>query len=347
LGAKGTTGVIVDNAIGILGTGRYLPPHRLSNQDLIDRYLLDTTDEWVIARTGIRERRVVGPEESTSGLGLRAGRRALANAGITPDQVGAILVATSSPDMLQPPTACLIQGRLGAARAFACDVAAVCSGFLYAMVMGAGLLSLDPALDYVLVIGAEAYSRILDYSDRSTCFFFGDGAGAVVLGRTSSAGILSYALGADGSRSPIMGMPAGGTAAPAHAVTVAYGLHHFRMAGRQVWDFVSDVLPRIVESLLEQASLNVGDIDLFIPHQANAKLLKHAFATAGVPEERIFINLAHHANTAAASVPIALAEAAEAEMLQPGSRVLLVAFGGGLTWGGMVLEWSAQGDGRR
>jgi 3-oxoacyl-[acyl-carrier-protein] synthase-3 len=334
--------MIVQNSIGIVGTGQYLPEHRLTNQQLIDRYLLDTTDDWIVSRTGIRERRVVGPEESTSGLGTCAGRCALDNAGITPDQVGAVLVATSTPDMLQPPTACLIQGRLGATHAFACDISAVCSGFMYGMVMGAGLLSIDPALQYVLIIGAEAYSRILDYSDRTTCFFFGDGAGAVVLGRTSSAGILSYALGADGTRSPVMGMPAGGTAAPAHAVTVAYGQHHFRMAGREVWEFVSDVLPRVVHGLLEQALLTADDIDLFVPHQANAKLLQHAFAAAGVPEERVFINVERHANTAAASVPIALAEAVETARLRPGDRVLLVAFGGGLTWGGMVLEWSGS-----
>ncbi len=330
--------------VGVAGTGYYVPACSLTNQELIDRYGLDTTDAWIVEKTGIRERRVAGPDETTSTLGARAGLRALEAAGVAPEELDAVLVATSSPDMMQPPTACLVQSELGARRALACDVGAVCSGFIYALVMGAGLLTTRPDLSSVLVVGAETYSRILDYTDRSTCIFFGDGAGAVVLQRTASPGLLSYTLGADGSRAPVIGVPAGGVASPAYAAAVAYGHQYFRMEGRQVWDFVSETLPHIVDELVTRAALHVEDVDLFIPHQANAVLLRHALALADVPAERVFLNVDRYANTAGASVPIALAEAAQQGLLQPGQRVALAAFGGGLTWGGVLLQWTAEAN---
>ena len=329
--------------VGIVGTGYYLPAYSLTNRDLIDRYGLDTTDEWIVAKTGIRERRVAAPDESTSTLAVAAAERALENAGVAGDQLGAVLVATSSPDMIQPPTACIVQGRLGAAGALACDIEAVCSGFMYALVMGIGLMTMDPRMDYVLVVGAETYSRIMDYTDRTTCIFFGDGAGAAVLGRTERPSVLSYVLGADGTRSLVMGCPAGGAASPAHAETVAYGHHYFRMEGRQVWDFVVDTLPRVVDELLSRASLGIEDVDLVIPHQANEVLVREALSRANVPLERVFFNIDRYANTAGASVPIAVAEAASLGLLKAGDRALLVAFGGGLTWGGMLVEWPRDG----
>lgn len=337
----------VAKAVGIVGTGYYLPEHSLNNQDLIDRYGLDTTDEWIISKTGIRERRIAAPDESTSSLAVRAAERALEDAGISGDQLGAVLVATSSPDMIQPPTACIVQGELGARHALACDVSAVCTGFMYAMVLGTGLMAVDQGLDYALIVGAETYSRIIDYSDRTTCVFFGDGAGAAVLGRCSTPSVLSYVLGADGTRSPVMGCPAGGTVFPAHAETVAYGQHYFRMQGREVWDFVIDTLPRVVEEVLERASLGIDDVDLVIPHQANEVLLREALTQARVPLERVYFNIDRYGNTAGASVPIALAEAASLGLLKPGDRALLVAFGGGLTWGGMLVEWPLNGCTRR
>ena len=323
----------------IIGTGHYLPRRRLTNQELITRYRLDTSDEWIVSKTGIRERRIAAADESTTTLAVRAAQQALKSAGITGDQLGAILVSTSSPDTIQPPTACLVQAALNARRAFAYDLGAVCSGFVYSLVTALGLMAVQPGLDYVLVVSAETYSRILDYTDRTTCIFFGDGAGAVVLARSSRPSILSFYLAADGTRSPLIGCPSDGPGAMPHLEEMDVTRRCFRMDGKRVWDFVVAVVPQLVEEVLRRAALGCDAVDLVIPHQANEVLLRHAFSATGIPLARVFINLSHYGNTASASVPIALSEAVAQHLIKPGDRVLLLAFGGGLTWGGLLLEW--------
>ncbi|MCX5265952.1 3-oxoacyl-ACP synthase III family protein [Streptomyces sp. NBC_00199] len=325
-------------AVGIIGTGSYLPEHVVTNDDLAAS--VDTSDEWVIAHTGIKERRRAAAGEVTSDLGQRAARNSLEQAGLSLDQVDALVVATSSPDKIQPSTAAHVHEKLGLQAIPAFDVGAVCSGFVYALVTAAGLMTAFPQHEHVAVVGSEVYSRILDYEDRTTCVFFGDGAGAAVLGRVPEGyGILGCALTTDSSHLDVVGVPAGGTQEPADADTVRDRRHFFHMDGRRVWEFATQAVPRVVKEALTDAGLDVRDIDLLITHQANARLIEDIAGTCGLPMDRIPTTVERYGNTAAASVPITLHEAHERGRLKRGDIVVLAAVGGGMTAGAVVLRW--------
>lgn len=324
----------------IIGWGAYVPRRVLTNADVAQ--LVDTSDEWIVERTGIRERRLAAPDESTASMAIIAAERALAIANADPLAVDLIIVATATPDYLFPATACLVQRGIGAGRAAAFDLGAGCSGFIYALAVGAHAIE-SGACRHVLVIGAETLSRITNWSDRGTCVLFGDGAGAVLLGRAPNpGGVLATHLGADGAGADWLILPAGGSRKPASAETVAQNLHTIQMDGQKVFRFATKIIPDATRKVLEQAGLSVADVDMVIAHQANARILQAAADRLGLPKEKMYANIDRYGNTSAASIPIALCEAAEAGLLQPGGRVVLVGFGAGLTWGAVLLEWGGR-----
>ncbi|MGD8794368.1 MAG: beta-ketoacyl-ACP synthase III, partial [Anaerolineae bacterium] len=291
----------------IVGWGMAVPLRVLDNDELST--MVDTSDGWIRQRTGIAERRVAGDGETTSTLSLQAARKALEVADLDPAQLDLIVVATVTPDYAFPATACLVQDGLGADRAAAFDLSAGCSGFVYGLSLAAELLSAG-RYQHALVIGAETLSRITDYTDRTTCVLFGDGAGAVVLQADAApGGVLSTVLGADGSGGDLLIQPAGGSARPASFETVRDRQHAIRMRGRQVFRFATRIMPEASRQVLEQAGLTVEDVSLFVPHQANDRILQSAARGLGLPEERIYSNLARYGNTSSASIPIALCEA--------------------------------------
>ncbi|MGW1464318.1 3-oxoacyl-ACP synthase III family protein [Streptomyces sp. NPDC002308] len=325
-------------AIGIVATGSYLPDHIVTNDDLART--VDTSDTWITSRTGIRERRRAHEDQSTSDLGRLAALAALRDHDIAAEQLDALIVATSSPDQIQPSTACNLHAGMGLHQIPAFDVGAVCSGFVYATATAAGLMNTFSQYNHVMVVGCEAYSRVLDYEDRGTCVFFGDGAGAAVLGRVPDGyGILGCDLIADSTRLDVVGIPAGGTREPADERTVAERRHFFRMDGRQVWDFATQAVPQVVKGALAAAGLDVDDVDLLITHQANARLIEECADRCGVPLDRVPMTVDRYGNTAAASVPITLDEAAAAGRLHRGDVVVLAAVGGGMTAGALVMRW--------
>lgn len=322
----------------VVGWGKYVPSRVLTNADLSD--MVDTSDEWIRTRTGIRERRLVDGDETTASMALQAARRALEAARLNPAQLDLIVVATATPDHLFPSTACLVQDGLGAARAAAFDLSAGCSGFIYALSVAAHLLSAG-AHRNALVIGAETLSRITDWTDRSTCVLFGDGAGAVVLqAGQNEGGVLSSVLGADGSGRDLLWLPAGGSREPATHRTVTERLHFIRMKGREVYRFAVGVVPDATQEVLEQAGLSLADVDLLVPHQANQRIIEAAARKLGLPPDRIYSNLEAYGNTSAASIPIALSEAVEEGCIKPGDLVVCVGFGAGLTWGAAAIRWT-------
>ena len=325
-------------AIGILGTGSYLPERVVTNDELAAH--LDTTDAWIVARTGIRTRRRAEPGTASSDLGARAALCALEGAGLTRDEVDGLLVATSSPDWVQPATACAVHAKIGLNTVPAFDVSAVCSGFVFALANAAGLMTAFDHYGRLLVVGAEVYSRILDYGDRSTCVFFGDGAGAVVLGQVPDGyGVLSTILQTDSSLVDVVGIPAGGSAEPTSEQTLALHRHSFRMDGPAVWDFATSALPAVIKQALAQSGLTVDDVDLLITHQANLRIIESISTQTGVPLHKIPTTVEQYGNTAAASVPITLDEAVRAGRVGRGSNVVLAAVGGGMTVGAVVLRW--------
>ncbi|MGW2839449.1 3-oxoacyl-ACP synthase III family protein [Streptomyces sp. NPDC001493] len=325
-------------AIGIVATGSYLPDHIVTNDDLART--VDTSDTWITSRTGIRERRRAHEDQSTSDLGRLAALAALRDHDMAAEQLDALVVATSSPDQIQPSTACNLHAGMGLHQIPAFDVGAVCSGFVYATAAAAGLMNTFSQYNHVMVVGCEAYSRVLDYEDRGTCVFFGDGAGAAVLGRVPDGyGILGCDLIADSTRLDVVGIPAGGTREPADERTVAERRHFFRMDGRQVWDFATQAVPQVVKGALAAAGLDVDDVDLLITHQANARLIEECADRCGVPLDRVPMTVDRYGNTAAASVPITLDEAAAAGRLHRGDVVVLAAVGGGMTAGALVMRW--------
>ena len=294
----------------IIGWGKYAPENVLTNDDL--SRMVDTSDEWIRTRTGIQTRHIVGEGETTATMGLRAAQAALEVANVTPDQIDLIIVATASPDYPTPATACLVQDALGATRAGAFDLAAGCSGFVYGLSVASGLIEAG-TYDTILVIGAETISHAIDWSDRGTCVLFGDGAGAVVLQASESpGGVLASVMGADGSGAELLYVPAGGCRRPTSADTVAQGLHFLRMEGRPVFRFAVNIMPRASRLVCERAGLSLDDIELFIPHQANERIIQASARALKIPAERMFTNLEHYGNTSAASIPIALCEAVEA-----------------------------------
>jgi 3-oxoacyl-[acyl-carrier-protein] synthase-3 len=323
----------------ITGWGKALPQRVLTNSEL--EKMVDTSDEWIRTRTGIAERRIAGPQESTFTLAVRAARDAIETADVAPAHVDLVVVCTFSPEFGgMPSTASLVQDALGADHAGAFDLNAACSGFIYGLAMAQATITAGIHRT-VLVIGAETMSRLIDWGDRATCVLFGDGAGAVLLQATEQpTGVLSCVLGSDGSGGELLYVPAGGSRQPASLATVQAAQHFIRMNGKEVYKFAVTTVPRSAAAAVKQAGLEIGDVDLFIPHQANIRIMQSVAATLGLPPEKLFANVEHYGNTSAASIPIALCEAVERGLVQEGSKLLLVGFGGGLSWGAATVEWA-------
>ena len=314
----------------ITGTGGYLPAKLLTNKDL--EALVDTNDEWIVSRTGIRERHIAAEGEFTSDLAVHASRRALEAAGRTPADVDLIILATSTPDMVFPSSACLLQAKLGVKRGAAFDVQAVCSGFAYALAT-ADLYVRSGQFRCALVVGAEVFSRILDWKDRGTCVLFGDGAGAVVLEASDTPGILSSHLHADGSYAPILNTPG-------HVnCGVIHGDPTLKMDGGAVFKLAVRVLEESAHEALEANGMTVADLDAYIPHQANVRIVTHVAKKLGLPESKCIVTVDRHANTSAASIPLALDVAVRDGRIKKGHNVLLQGVGGGFTWGSVLLKY--------
>jgi len=330
--------VVVHYRARIIGTGSFLPPRVLTNHDL--ERMVDTSDEWITQRTGIKERRLVEPGTPTSALALEAAKEALAAAGVGPEDISLIVLATITPDTLLPATACWVQDRLGATHAGALDVAAACSGFLYALSIAATHVHANPK-EKVLVIGAETLSYITDFTDRSSCILFGDGAGAAVVARSDdpAVGFGPFVLGSDGNGAEMMIVPAGGSLRPASHQTVDERLHYMKIRGREVYKFAVTKMVEMVAWAMEEGGITRDDLKLIIPHQVNVRILEAAARRLELTMEKIYMNIDRYGNTSAASVPIALDEAVRAGKLEPGDPVVLVAFGGGLTWAACSLRW--------
>ena len=322
----------------IVGWGMAAPERVLTNVEITS--MVETSDEWIRQRTGIVERRIAGEEETTSTLSVQAAQAALEVADLDPARLDLIIVSTVTPDHAFPSTACLVQDALGAADAAAFDLSAGCSGFVYGVGVAADMIAAG-SYSNALVIGAETLSRITDWTDRNTCVLFGDGAGAVVLQESEApGGVLSSVLGADGSGGEVLILPAGGSAHPATAETVTTRQHFVQMQGRQVFRFATRIMPEASRQVLERADLDVNEVALFVPHQANDRILQAAARGLGVPEERMFSNLARYGNTSSASVPIALCEAIEQGKVNRDDLIVCVGFGAGLTWAAAAIRWS-------
>lgn len=327
------------SAIGIVGTGSYVPTSRLDNTTLAGNLGVDAT--WIVRKTGIHERRIAAPHEATSDLATHAAERALQHAQVRAEEIDLIVVATSSPDWIQPATACAVQAKLGAMHAAAFDLSAVCTGFVYALNVVWSMMQGSRSIRYALVIGAETYSRILNYEDRKTCVLFGDGAGAVVLGQVpETVGVLSSVLGADGSKADWVQIPAGGSRKPASVATLEANEHFFQMDGQSVRQFVEEMFPKVVHEALDQADLGLDAVDMIIPHQANGVMLRTCFEGLGLDDARVHYTFQQYGNTGGASVAITLDDAVRAGRVGYGDTLLLVAFGGGMTWGSMALRWA-------
>ncbi|NGQ93887.1 ketoacyl-ACP synthase III [Brevibacillus sp. SYP-B805] len=327
-------------SVGILATGSYTPEKVLTNADL--EKMVETSDEWIVTRTGIRERRISSEEQASSDLAYEAAKKALAKANISADQLDMIIVATVTPDNMFPSTACLLQEKLGATKAAALDVSAACTGFLYGIAVGSQFIA-NGMYRYVLVIGVETLSKITNYEDRNTCVLFGDGAGAALLGPVADGfGFLAFELGADGSGGPLLSLPAGGSRIPASRESVEQKLHYISMAGSEVFKFAVRVMNTATETVLEKAGLAKEQIDLLVPHQANLRIIDSAIKRFGLSEEKVVVNLDRYGNMSSASIPVALDEALAEGRLKEGDNVVLVGFGGGLTWGATLLRWSTR-----
>jgi 3-oxoacyl-[acyl-carrier-protein] synthase-3 len=321
----------------VTGIGACVPERILTNADL--EKMVETTDEWILSRTGIRERRIAAAGEHTSDLATGAARRAMAMAGVKPEEIDLIIVATITPDMAFPATACLVQEKIGARRAAAFDLEAACSGFIYALEVGQQFVT-SHRYDTVLVIGAEKLSSIVDWKDRNTCVLFGDGAGAAILQhRPGSHGLLDTCMGSDGSKAHLLSMPGGGSRCPATEKSVSDGAHFLRMDGKDVFKNAVNAMCSAAREVLQRCELDIHQIKLVIPHQANQRIIDAVAERLGGRPEQMFVNLHRYGNTSAASVAIALDEAVAAGRLQRGDLVLLVAFGAGLTWASAVIEW--------
>ncbi|MFT5171472.1 MAG: 3-oxoacyl-[acyl-carrier-protein] synthase-3 [Candidatus Marinamargulisbacteria bacterium] len=330
---------MTDN-VGIVGVGKYLPPKIVTNQNIVEMGL-DTSHEWIVSRTGIEERRIAEPGVGSSDLGAKAGRLAIENAGLSPDDIDLIIVATTSPDYPSfPSTACLIQKKLGLRNIGAFDLAAACTGFNYALTTGAQFVKTGFAKK-VLVIGVDCLSKLVDWQDRSICVLFGDGAGAVVLGEVAEGqGILSSVLHADGNEANILKIPAGGTANPITPQGLAKKENFIFMDGKSVFKVAVRHIVPAVESALKKADLSAADIDCYISHQANIRILDYAQKKLGLTSDQVFVNIQKYGNTSAASIPIAITEAAEQNKVSQNDVVALAGFGAGFTWSAIILKWS-------
>jgi 3-oxoacyl-[acyl-carrier-protein] synthase-3 len=324
--------------VEIKSLATYVPPRVLTNADL--EKMVETTDEWILQRTGIRQRHIAEPGVGTSELATMAAREAIAKAGLTPDDIGVIIVGTVTPDMLFPSTACLVQAKLGATKAWGFDLSAACSAFTYALTVGNTIVASGGA-KYALVIGADVMSSIIDYTDRATCVLFGDGAGAVVLGVSDdeNVGILDYDHMIDGNGGPALCMPAGGSKLPASHDTVDKRLHYVKQDGQQVFKFAVRNTGEICERLLKRNNLTGDDLDLFVSHQANKRIIMSAAERIGMPEHKVIINIDEYGNTTAGTIPLALHTAVETGRLKKGDLILLTSVGAGFTVGSVLVRW--------
>jgi 3-oxoacyl-[acyl-carrier-protein] synthase III len=324
----------------VTGWGRYAPAQVLTNADL--ERMVDTSDEWIVSRTGIRERRVAAAHETTASMAAVASMRAIRTAGLDPDDIDLILLATLTPDYWMPSTAALVKEAIGNTRAAAMDIAAACSGFVYAFSVAQAYVESGMA-KHVLVIGAELLTRFLDYSDRSTCILFGDGAGAIVLSASEEpGGSLGIELTTEPQGAYMIWLPAGGAKSPPSPETIARGEHYIRMEGNQTYRFATKTMATTALESVRKAGLDPSDIDLFIPHQANIRIIEAVAKGLDLPMDRMFVNLDKYGNTSAASVPIALAEAVNEGRVKVGDNVVIVAFGAGFTSGAVTINWTAD-----
>jgi len=321
----------------VTGLGMAVPAGVMTNDDFAK--FLDTSDEWITQRTGIRQRHIAGEGESTASLAAAAAKNALADAKLSAGQLDMIIVATVSQEMVFPATACFVQAELGVPGIPAFDISAACSGFVYAMTVGAKFIE-SGMVRRVLVIGAETLSRFSDYTDRGSCILFGDGAGAAVLEATDdlSLGLQYSCLFADGNGWDFIHVPAGGSRQPATAATVEQRLHYIKMKGREVYKFAVDKMQWLLEDCMKACGLGVADVDLVVPHQVNLRIIESATSKLAFPPEKVYVNIDRYGNTSAASIPMALCEARSAGKIRAGSTVVMVAFGAGLTWAGAVVK---------
>ena len=322
--------------VSFSGIGSYVPEKILTNFDF--EKMVDTSDEWIRTRSGIRERHIADASQATSDLALIAGKRALHSAGIKPKEIGAIIVATATPDMLFPSTACLVQAQIGAPHVISFDISAGCTGFLYGLAVGENFVL--NGYDNVLVIGADTLTRITDYEDRRTCVLFGDAAGAVVLKKTETEhGIISSYFAADGSYWEPLYQPAGGTRIPASHDSVDQRLHYIKMQGNEVFKLAVRAMAEAAVKTLKKAGIHGSEVDLFIPHQANIRIIEASAKRLHIPMDKVLINLDKYGNTSAASIPLALDQAVQEGRVSKGSLILMIAFGAGFTWGGVLLRY--------
>jgi 3-oxoacyl-[acyl-carrier-protein] synthase-3 len=322
--------------VKILGTGSSVPERIITNFDL--EKMVDTSDEWITTRTGIKERRIAQEEESTSTFALLAAQRALQAAQVSPEELDLIIVATVTPDMLFPATACLLQRELKAHKAASFDLEAGCTGFVYALSLAEKYLR-GGGGEKALVVGAETLSKILDWEDRSTCVLFGDGAGAAVLGLSEEEGIIATYLGSDGGGAHLLELPAGCSRMPASLDTVNSRLHYIKMNGNEVFKFAVKIMEEASLEVIKRGQVEIDEVSLFIPHQANIRIINSAAKRLGIPEEKVFVNVHKYGNTSSASVPLALDEAYREGKIKRSDLVLLVGFGAGLTWGSALIRW--------
>jgi len=324
----------------ISGTGFYVPEKILTNEDLSK--MVDTSDEWIFQRVGIKKRHISADNEATSDLAANAAKAALKKAGISAKDIDLIIVATFTPDKLMPSTATQVQRKINAKKAAAFDISAACSGFVYGLTMADQFIK-SGFYQNIIVIGSEVLSRFLDWQDRNTCVLFGDGAGAVVLSANQAdngPGIKYATLGADGFVAPEwLEIPAGGSAMPASKESVDQNLHFAAMNGKEIYKFGVQIIPKTINDLLDKNGYTINDIDLIIPHQANVRIVEAAAKRLGISKEKFFMNIDKYANTSAATIPIALDEAVQQNKIKKGDKIIFIGFGGGLTWGAVLYEW--------
>ena len=322
----------------IIGTGMHVPERVLTNQDL--ERMVDTSDQWIFERTGIRERRIAAEDEASSDLAAAASLRALEMAGITAADIDQIIVATTTPDRLLPSCACTMQQKIGATNAAAYDMFAACTGFVFGLGLAKGLVGAGIA-DTVLVVGVETLSRIVDYTDRNTCVLFGDGAGAAVIRPCApGAGILAVDMHSDGELGDVLEIPAGGSRTPASRVTLEERQHFIRMHGKKLFPFAVRTMEDSLRKVMAEAGVSADELDLVVPHQANQRIIDAVRERLGIPEERVISNIVRYGNTSSASIPISLDEVVRAGRLKPGDHVGFMAFGGGATWGASLVRWT-------
>jgi 3-oxoacyl-[acyl-carrier-protein] synthase III len=331
-------GVANGRPVSITGLGTHVPDRVVTNDDLAR--LVDTSDEWIVARTGIRERRFAAEDEALSDISLPAARAALEQAGVSAAEIDLLIVATVTSDMQFPSTAAILADVLDAGNAAAYDLAAGCTGFMYGIAQAFGMVE-SGLIRRALVVGADVLSKLMNFADRSTCVLFGDGAGAVVVEPAAQEGFLGFELGADGAGGKDLYLPAGGSRMPTTAETVASGAHYVRMNGREVFKFATRVLVSSAEAVLAKCELSVDDVDVYVPHQANVRIIDHALAKLGIPKEKVIVNVDRYGNTSSASIPLALAEAVRTGRVHQGDTVLMTGMGAGLTWGSAVMRWTA------